>query len=389
MRALTLALGFAISVTAARAEVTLHATYLRFEQPPAPVLSNLDPVPEDDGIAGAQLGLEDNASTGRFLGQAYMLDIVSLPAGTDPVPAAEAALATSPFLIVDGGFDEVTAIADLAAAKDALIFSVSAADERLRGADCRANLFHTGLSYSMRSDALMQVLLSKRWVQLALISGPRPADRLWAESLKGSARKFGLTIVDELDWDERADLRRTASSEVPILTQDLPDHDVVVVADETDDFARYIAMNTWAPRPIAGSEGLVPTGWSTVVEQWGAAQLQSRFEELAGRAMRPHDYAAWAAFRTLGEAVTRTGSADPVTLRTYILSEEFELAAFKGRPLSYRRWNGQLRQPVPVVTPRALVAEAPLEGFLHERNELDTLGLDQTESACTAFGENE
>lgn len=389
MRALTLALGFAISVTAARAEVTLHATYLRFEQPPAPVLSNLDPVPEDDGIAGAQLGLEDNASTGRFLGQAYMLDIVSLPAGTDPVPAAEAALATSPFLIVDGGFDEVTAIADLAAAKDALIFSVSAADERLRGADCRANLFHTGLSYSMRSDALMQVLLSKRWVQLALISGPRPADRLWAESLKGSARKFGLTIVDELDWDERADLRRTASSEVPILTQDLPDHDVVVVADETDDFARYIAMNTWAPRPIAGSEGLVPTGWSTVVEQWGAAQLQSRFEELAGRAMRPHDYAAWAAFRTLGEAVTRTGSADPVTLRTYILSDEFELAAFKGRPLSYRRWNGQLRQPVPVVTPRALVAEAPLEGFLHERNELDTLGLDQTESACTAFGENE
>lgn len=389
MRALTLALGFAISVTAARAEVTLHATYLRFEQPPAPVLSNLDPVPEDDGIAGAQLGLEDNASTGRFLGQAYMLDIVSLPAGTDPVPAAEAALATSPFLIVDGGFDEVTAIADLAAAKDALIFSVSAADERLRGADCRANLFHTGLSYSMRSDALMQVLLSKRWAQLALISGPRPADRLWAESLKGSARKFGLTIVDELDWDERADLRRTASSEVPILTQDLPDHDVVVVADETDDFARYIAMNTWAPRPIAGSEGLVPTGWSTVVEQWGAAQLQSRFEELAGRAMRPHDYAAWAAFRTLGEAVTRTGSADPVTLRTYILSEEFELAAFKGRPLSYRRWNGQLRQPVPVVTPRALVAEAPLEGFLHERNELDTLGLDQTESACTAFGENE
>lgn len=389
MRALTLALGFAISVTAARAEVTLHATYLRLEQPPAPVLSNLDPVPEDDGIAGAQLGLEDNASTGRFLGQAYMLDIVSLPAGTDPVPAAEAALATSPFLIVDGGFDEVTAIADLAAAKDALIFSVSAADERLRGADCRANLFHTGLSYSMRSDALMQVLLSKRWAQLALISGPRPADRLWAESLKGSARKFGLTIVDELDWDERADLRRTASSEVPILTQDLPDHDVVVVADETDDFARYIAMNTWAPRPIAGSEGLVPTGWSTVVEQWGAAQLQSRFEELAGRAMRPHDYAAWAAFRTLGEAVTRTGSADPVTLRTYILSDEFELAAFKGRPLSYRRWNGQLRQPVPVVTPRALVAEAPLEGFLHERNELDTLGLDQTESACTAFGENE
>ena len=389
MRALVVILGWAISTAAAQAEVTLRATYLRLEPPPAPVLSNLDPVPEDDGIAGARLGLADNATTGRFLGQTYTLDVVSLPDGTDPLPAAEAALVTAPFLIVDGGADEVTAIADLEVAKNALIFSVSAADEGLRGNGCRANLFHTGLSYSMRSDALMQVLLAKRWTKLALLSGPHPVDRLWAEALKGSARKFGLTFVGELDWDERADLRRTASSEVPVLTQDLPDHDVLVVADETDDFARYIAMNTWLPRPVAGSEGLVPTGWSTVVEQWGAAQLQSRFEELAGRAMRPHDYAAWTAFRTLAEAVTRTGSADPDTLRAYILSDEFELAAFKGRPLSYRRWNGQLRQPVPVVTPRALVAEAPLEGFLHERNELDTLGLDRAESACTVFGENE
>ena len=389
MRVWALVFGIAISAATARAEVVLHATYLRIEQPPAPVLSNLDPVPEDDGIAGAHLGLADNATTGQFLGQTYKLDTVSLPPGTDPLPMADAALETTPFLIVDGNAAEVTAIADLTAAKGALIFSVSAADEDLRGAGCRANLFHTGLSYSMRSDALMQTLLAKRWTKLALISGPHSVDRLWADALRGSARKFGLTIIGELDWDERADLRRTASSEVPILTQDLPDHDVLVVADETDDFARYIAMNTWAPRPVAGSEGLVPTGWSTVVEQWGAAQLQSRFEEMAGRAMRPRDYAAWAAFRTLGEAVTRTGSSDPATLRAYILSDEFELAAFKGRPLSYRRWNGQLRQPVPVVTPRALVAEAPLEGFLHERNELDTLGLDRAESACTAFGDSE
>ena len=105
--------------------------------------------------------------------------------------------------------------------------------------------------------------------------------------------------------------------------------------------------------------------------------------------MRPRDYAAWAAVRTLGEAVTRTGSATPTDLRAFILSDDFELAGFKGRPLSYRRWNGQLRQPVPVVQPRALVAEAPVEGFLHQRNELDTLGLDQGESACTAFGDSQ
>jgi hypothetical protein len=34
---------------------------------------------------------------------------------------------------------------------------------------------------------------------------------------------------------------------------------------------------------------------------------------------------------------------------------------------------------------RALVTLAPVEGFLHQRNEMDTLGLDEPESACTAF----
>ena len=66
---------------------------------------------------------------------------------------------------------------------------------------------------------------------------------------------------------------------------------------------------------------------------------------------------------------------------------EFELAGFKGRKLTFRTWNGQLRQPIPLVTPRAVVALAPLEGFLHQSNELDTLGCRQAfETKCTAFG---
>ena len=150
------------------------------------------------------------------------------------------------------------------------------------------------------------------------------------------------------------------------------------------DFARYIAYNTWTPRPIAGSEGLRPVSWAPVVEQWGAAQLHSRFHELAGRDMTPRDYASWAAVRAIGEAVTRTKSADPTTIRAYLLSDKFELAGFKGRKLTFRDWNGQLRQPVHLVHPRAQAAMAPLEGFLHQSNELDTLGLDRPESACDA-----
>jgi ABC transporter substrate binding protein (PQQ-dependent alcohol dehydrogenase system) len=136
---------------------------------------------------------------------------------------------------------------------------------------------------------------------------------------------------------------------------------------------------------VAGSEGLRAVTWHRVVEQWGAAQLQSRFTKLADRPMLDRDYAAWAAVRAIGEAVTRTGAADAGTLRSFMLSDAFELAGFKGSPLTFRTWNGQLRQPIPLVHERALVAQAPLEGFLHQRNELDTLGLDQPESGCTAF----
>jgi ABC transporter substrate binding protein (PQQ-dependent alcohol dehydrogenase system) len=179
-------------------------------------------------------------------------------------------------------------------------------------------------------------------------------------------------------------MRRNAAQEAPLFTQG-PAHDVLVTADEIGDWARYLPYNTWLARPLAGGEGLRPLAWSPVVEQWGAAQLQNRFREMAGRGMGPIDYAAWAAVRSIGEAVTRTNAADPASLRAYMLSDAFELAGFKGRVMDYRPWNGQLRQPIPLAHERALAALAPIEGFLHERTELDTLGLDLPESTCAAF----
>ena len=372
----------------AHAELQLPVTYLRVATPLPPVLSNLDPVPEDLGIAGAQLGLSDNLTTGRFMGHDFSLNVVEVPEGSNPIFAAREALQVTPYLILDAPAEVLLDIADLREAKGAVLFNASADDKRLRAEDCRANVFHSVPSENMRSDALMQFLQSRRWTDLVLVSGDKPQDVAFAAALDDSARKFGLEIRAEKSWVFDADMRRNASQEVPLFTQDLGDHDVMLVADELGDFGPYIAYNTWHPRPVAGSEGLRPVAWSRVVEQWGAAQLQSRFEEAAGRDMRPRDYAAWAAMRTLGEAVTRTNSSEPATLRDFILSDAFELAGFKGRPMSYRRWNGQLRQPIPVVTDRAVVATAPLEGFLHQHSELDTLGLDAPESACTAYTEN-
>ncbi|MBD3678609.1 MAG: ABC transporter substrate-binding protein [Rhodobacteraceae bacterium] len=387
MRLVVLLGMFLSAVSTARAEISISIHYLKYEAPAPPTLSNLDPTPEDEGIAGAQVGLADNLTTGKFLGHGYDLTVTTVPQDGDLAAAARAALSETPYLLVDAPADKLLALADLPEAQGALIFNVSAEDIGLRSADCRANLLHTAPSHAMRSDALAQFLLFKRWGDLALIVGPHAKDRAFAAALHRSAAKFQLRIRGEKTWAFDADMRRNAAQEVPLFVQDLPKHDILLVADEIGDFGRYVLFNTWEPRPIAGSEGMTPVAWSPAVEQWGAAQLQSRFEEASARPMRPADYSAWAAIRTLGEAVTRTSRADVGVLRDYILSDAFELAGFKGRPLSFRHWNGQMRQPIPIVHPRAVVATAPLEGFLHQRNELDTLGLDAPESSCSAFGD--
>lgn len=367
------------------AELPVAITYLRQEIDRPPVLSNLDPVPEDLGIAGAEIAIADTQTTGKFLGHSYTLTVASVPPGGDLTAAARQALKTSQLILIDADPTAILSIADLPEVASALLFNVSSGAENLRSADCRSNLLHTIPEDAARADALMQVLQRKQWQTTVMITGPQPADQAFAEALRRSATKFGITIAAEKEWTFDTDLRESTMDEISRFTQDFPDHDVILVADETDDFGRYIEHNSWLPRPVAGSDGMVPTAWSHVIESWGAVQLQNRFEDHAHRQMRGQDYAAWAAIRAIGEAVTRTNSNDPATLRTFLLNPEFQMDGFKGRGLSFRAWNGQLRQPIAVVNSRALVTLAPVEGFLHQRNEMDTLGLDEPESACTAF----
>ncbi|MEM8704699.1 MAG: ABC transporter substrate-binding protein [Pseudomonadota bacterium] len=372
---------------AAYAEVAVTIGYLEKVEPQPPVLSNLDPIPEDEGLAGAEVGLKDNATTGRFLKQTYALESRIVEEDDDFAAAARELLAITPFIIVKASGDDLLALADLPEAASAILFNAGSPDTGLRDASCRANVLHTLPSRAMLTDALAQFGVRRKWIDWVVLAGPHAGDRAFADSLEASAQKFGVRILERKVWDVAADMRRNAFQELPLFTQDFPAHQLLVVADETDDFGRYVPFNAWEPRPVAGTEGLVPAAWDRTVEQWGAAQLQNRFAKSAGRSMRPVDYAAWAAMRTIGEAVTRTNQAEAGAIRDYILSDDFELAGFKGRPQTFRKWNGQMRQPIPLVHPRAVVAQAPFEGFLHQRTELDTLGKDQAESACTAFRE--
>ena len=98
--------------------------------------------------------------------------------------------------------------------------------------------------------------------------------------------------------------------------------------------------------------------------------------------MSSEDWSAWVAVRAVIEAVQRVGKPDAATVGDYLRSEEFRLDLYKGVPGSFRSWNGQLRQPVLLATHNAVIQRAPLEGFEHKTDTLDTLGLDLPENTC-------
>ncbi len=366
----------------AYSDIEVDISYLQQEIDYGPVLSNILHEPEDAGFQGAKLAIKDSNTTGRFLKHKYQLqDFTS----ADPQALIDKAKAQYEagirYFVVNTDAQTLGKFTE-ALGKDALIFNAGSSADELRLHTCEANLFHTMPSRAMLADALAQWLKAKRLQKIFMITGATSDDKAFSRAFKRSAERFGLSIVKEKDWSFDTDLRRTAQSEMPLFTQHR-DYDVVFVADERGDFGEYVLYNTWLPRPVVGTQGLTPVAWHRVVEQYGAAQLQSRFEKNTKRWMNSKDYSAWAAVRSVAEAVTRTQTNDAETNKAYIKSDKFQLAGFKGRKLDFRGWNGQLRQTIPLVHPRSLVSMSPQDGFLHPTNELDTLGFDRKETDCT------
>ncbi|MFD1914414.1 ABC transporter substrate-binding protein [Halodurantibacterium flavum] len=374
-------------VQPAMAESEYRAAVLRVDQTGRAPISRLDLPPDDLGFAGARLATADNGTTGQFMGQSFVTDeFTATPDNAAEV--LEGILADDIRLIVTLADETVTgALADTAGDR-ALIVNARSRADGLRNEGCRPNLLHTAPSNAMLADALAQFLVTKRWSDWFLIAGSHPEDQALAEAYRHAARKFGARIVEERVYEDTGGARRTDSGHVqvqaqmPVFTQRARDHHVIVAADEAGIFAAWLPYHTWDARPVAGSAGLRPASWHPAHEAWGATQFQTRFERLANRPARDEDYQVWLALRALGEAASRTGSEDFTEIEAYIRSPALELAGFKGQALSFRDWDGQLRQPVLLATGPVVTSVSPQPQFLHQVSQLDSLGHDRPESQC-------
>ncbi len=362
--------------------------YLRLFQPRT-AISLIETPARNDGLAGAQAAIIDNNTTGKFLDQHFSLENRDLKTGDDPAAAA-AAMADHgiSLVIADLPPDALLKAADAGRARGLLFFNAGALDDRLREEDCRANVVHTAPTRSMLADGLAQYLAWKRWQRWLLVVGSHERDKLYAAALKRAAQRFGAKIVQERVFQDTGGSRRSDTGvvqiqrQIPVFTQQAPDHDVLVAADESDVFAAYLPYRTWDARPVAGSAGLVPTSWDASNDQWGAVQMQNRFRKEFARRMTALDMQAWMAARMIGETASHIRSTDPKATLDFLKSPDFALAAFKGQRLTLRDWNLQLRQPILLTDGRTIVSASPQEGFLHQYSELDTLGVDRSESKC-------
>ncbi len=375
--------GSVMQVSAQSLPLKYDINYFKLTQKARATFTNINQLPEDSGYLGAKLAVDDSNSTGKFINQTFSLRYAQFEHANGLLAGLnERYLDGQTIFLLQAPADLLIAANTWAKDKAVLLFNISEPADGLRYKQCLSSMLHTIPSYAMKSDALAQWLVARRLQKVLMIRGKSDEDKQVANAFKRSVKRFGLKVVDEKIWDFSTDLRRTTQQEIPLFTQTSSEYDVVYVADPAKDFAEFLPFNTYLPRPVIGSAGLEALAWHRVIEQWGAAQLQSRFVQLASRNMNELDFSGYLALRTVAQAAQHLKSNQPQILTDYIHSSQFELAAYKGRKLSYRQWNGQLRMPMALVQPNALVSQSPQEGMLHPENELDTLGYDAPEMKC-------
>ena len=272
-------------------------------------------------------------------------------------------------------------ISGVASAVKIAVFNVGTSADALREKDCAPNLFHLLPSDRMRADALAQALMSRKWTSVLLLAGASPEDATRSAVAQASLKRYGLKAVAVKPFKLSTDPRERALGNLTLLTTGLS-YDVVWVVDSDGEFARSLPYNTALARPVVGDGGLVALAWQAQFGRFGAPQVSRRFTKAAKRPMTDHDWAAWMAGKALVAAATATQKLDAASVHKALLVANLD--GSKGVAMQFRPWDRQLRQPLLLTDGQGVQGIMPLEGVMHPRNVLDTLGGDEPEKLCKA-----
>lgn len=346
------------------------------------VYARIELRPTGNALVGAELGLVDSAMLAEATGNSFALDPQSAADVAGLAEKVEAmADAGERFVIADLPGEVLDQLAAATRELPVTLVNATAPEDALR-TRCYPNLLHTAASDRMAADAMVQYLRTRNWQRILVLVGEEPRDRQIADSFRAAAERYRLRIVDERPFVLSTNPQDREENNLLLLTGGA-DYDVVYLADSRGEFGRYLPYATQLPRPVIGSTGLVATEWHWSLERYGAPQVNSRFEELAdGRRMAGQDWTAWMAAKAIATAYAKARSDDPAEIDAYLRGPRLKVDGSKGVSMNFRAWDGQLRMPVMLATHNAVIALPPLDGFLHQTNNLDTLGTDEPEHKC-------
>ena len=328
----------------------------------------------------ARMAVSDLQFTTDAVGVSVKLDTQAVTSADVVAAAQKMVAAGDDYLVLDLPADEVKAVAGALKDQPVLLVNATAPNDSLRTA-CYPNMVHSGPSRRQEMDAFTQYLRSMNWTDVLILEGEHPDDAGLADAFATSAERLRLAIVDRRLFTLANDPQNREGNNIRLLTGDI-DYDVIFVADTRGEFGRFIPYASLLPRPVIGSIGLVAAPWHWAYERDGATQVSSRFDKLTGRKIQPADWDVWIAVKSIITSVMKVPQAYPPLVRGFMTSNKLKLDGSKGVTLNYRAWDGQLRQPILLGTSDAVIVVAPVQGFSHQTNTLDTLGTDEAEFAC-------
>lgn len=332
----------------------------------------------------ARVALDESEAELEAAGQRLQIKVFMASNAADlPRVMAQLKAAKIQHVLLDLPDAELQQLASTAAVgPDApILFNIGSASDALRGSACTLSMLHTYPSRQMLSDALAQYLAARSWTQALVLYGPQPQDKLQLDSFLRSAKRYGLRVNKTLQFKLSGDPREREQSNTRLLTND-KGYDVVAVLDSEGEFARALPYTTQWPRPVVGSNGLTAMAWHPHWERNGAPQLSRRFVRLAHRPMAAQDWAAWIAVKSIVAVLTEQPKSTVAEQLRLLRGGQVYVDGYKGPRLSFRPWDGQLRQPIFLGHADGVAGIAPFEGVLHPTEVLDTLGVDQKESIC-------
>jgi ABC transporter substrate binding protein (PQQ-dependent alcohol dehydrogenase system) len=334
-------------------------------------------------VEGARLGLGDMKIQTDAANVQLSLDEQQATDANDAVAKLQAmAAAGERFAVVDLPGDMLAQVGPAMANTKMTLINATAPQDALREM-CLPNVMHAAASDRMLADAYTQFLRHRNWLKVLILQGDQPRDKEMADAFQQSAERLAIQVVARKQFTLSTDPANRENNDSLLITGGL-DYDVIYIADSLGEYSRKLPYATQLPRPVIGSTGLTAAEWHWSWDQDSATQVTLRFQRAAegNRVMSGYDWDAWMAVKAIATAYAKSRSTDPDKIDAYLKGPRLKLDGSKGIIMDFRPWDRQLRMPIVLATSNSTVGAAPFPEFLHENNELDSLGVDQPESKC-------